>query len=372
MHPSDQYIQSRLNQRTEAGNYRTLKPGNALIDFSSNDYLGFAHSPELKKLIDFELAKYQGYNGSTGSRLLTGNSKYAEELESQIANYHGYEAGLLFNSGYDANLGLFSCIAQRGDTVIADELIHASIIDGIRLSNANRYIFKHNDLNSLEEKLRNAKGRIFIAVESVYSMDGDLAPLVEITKLAEQYEAGLIVDEAHAIGVFGKGLVYRYGLEYKVFAAVLTFGKAMGVHGAVVLGSDVLRNYLINFARSFIYTTAAPFHQLASIRSAYRMLDQSAREQEQLHNNIGSLKKLAAEAGIIVPGQSAINCVITGSNERAMKLSEALKQAGMDVRPVLSPTVAAGTERLRICMHSYNEQEDIALLVNTLKQNLDA
>ncbi|WCT10146.1 aminotransferase class I/II-fold pyridoxal phosphate-dependent enzyme [Mucilaginibacter jinjuensis] len=369
-HSADLYLSNRLNERKQAGNFRTLKPENTdLIDFSSNDYLGFAHSLVLKQLIADELAKHPNHlNGSTGSRLLSGNLGYAEDLERWIANYHSHEAGLLFNSGYDANLGLFSSLPQRGDTVITDELIHASIIDGIRLSNANRYTFRHNDLTSLEEKLKNAKGQIYVVVESVYSMDGDIAPITTMLDLTKKYNAQLIVDEAHAIGVFGKGIIDELNLQQEIFACVITFGKAMGTHGAIVLGSNLLREYLVNFARSFIYSTAASFHQLAAIKMAYRLLDEAQSEIEKLHINIQLLNKYLVDFQIGSESKSAIHCVLVGSNEKAKHISEKLKDAGIDIRPVLSPTVAVGTERLRICMHAYNTHQQIELLANTLNK----
>ena len=190
---------------------------------------------------------------------------------------HNADAGLIFNSGYDANLGLFSALPQRGETIIADELIHASIIDGARLSYANRYTFRHNDLQSLEDKLKQAKGNCYVVIESVYSMDGDTPPIAEILTLTEQYEANLIVDEAHAVGLYGFGLIDQQ-FQDRVFARIVTFGKALGCHGAIVLGSNLLREYLINFARSFIYTTAASFHQMASIKMAYQLLQESDDE----------------------------------------------------------------------------------------------
>ncbi|OKS86470.1 aminotransferase class I/II-fold pyridoxal phosphate-dependent enzyme [Mucilaginibacter polytrichastri] len=374
MHPSDQYIANRLNERKQAGNYRTLKPESTdLIDFSSNDYLGFARSAKLNELIAGELAQYPGYyNGSTGSRLLTGNLQYAEQLEQQIARYHGYEAGLLFNSGYDANLGLFSSLPQRADTVITDELIHASIIDGIRLSNANRYTFKHNDLVSLEEKLQHAKGQIYVVIESVYSMDGDIPPIAAILELTTQYNAHLIVDEAHAIGVFGKGLINELNLQQKVFACIITFGKAMGTHGAIVLSSALLNNYLVNFARSFIYSTAASFHQLAGIKMAYQLLNNSQNDIQNLQVNIKLFNELLSAYQIKNNSTSAIHCVMAGCNDKAKLIAQNLNYTGIDVRPVLSPTVAAGTERLRICIHAYNTPQQIQLLANTLNKLINA
>jgi len=370
VHSSDQYITKRLNERKEAGNFRFLKPESIdLVDFSSNDYLGFAHSPVLKQMIADELASHPShFNGSTGSRLLTGNLQYAENLEQQIAAYHSHEAGLLFNSGYDANLGLFSSLPQRGDTVITDELIHASIIDGIRLSNANRYTFKHNDLPGLEEKLKHARGQVYVAIESVYSMDGDIPPINAILELCNQYNAQLIVDEAHAIGVFGKGIIDNLNLQNQIFARVITFGKAMGTHGAIILGNHLLRNYLINFARSFIYSTAASFQQLAGIKMAYQLLDGSQEQIKKLQDNINLFNKLLISYQINTGSKSAIHCVIAGNNDKAKQIAQTLREIEIDVRPVLSPTVAIGTERLRVCIHAYNTAQQVELLATTLNK----
>ncbi len=339
-----------------------------MVDFCSNDYLGFARSSVLKEWIEKEIATYgKALNGSTGSRLLAGNLTYTENVEKSVAAYHHSEAGLIYNSGYDANLGLFSALPQRGDTIILDELIHASIIDGVRLSFANRYTFKHNDLSSLEEKLKLAKGNIYVGIESVYSMDGDTSPIKEIAWLVAQYNAMLIVDEAHAVGLYSKGLVHQLGLNDKIFARVVTFGKALGCHGAIVLGSNLLREYLINFSRSFIYTTAAAFHQIAAIKMAYQLLPLAQNEIEQLKNNIQLFKDNIKTDGLL-NSDSAIQCLIIGDNEKAMNISLKLQNKGLDVRPILSPTVAKGTERLRICIHSFNTTNEINLLTETIQQ----
>jgi len=368
---AENFIGKKLQERRDAGSYRTLKPENDLIDFCSNDYLGFARSAELKRKIEDEIARTSFIkNGSTGSRLLSGNSSYTEETEQYIAGLHNYEAGLIFNSGYDANLGLFSSLPQRGDTVICDELAHASIIDGCRLSFANRYSFKHNDLNNLEEKLKAAKGNCYVAIESVYSMDGDTPPIEQIALLTERYGANLIVDEAHAVGLYGLGLIGD-DLAGKVFARVVTFGKALGSHGAIVLGSEKLRDYLINFSRSFIYTTAASPHQIISIKMAYQLLLQSGEEIGKLKNNIRRFKENVNVTGLIESG-SPIQCMVTRSNEKARQAAQLLQQSGMDVRAILSPTVAQGSERLRICLHSFNTINEIDLLINTINNIIDA
>ncbi len=251
-----------------------------------------------------------------------------------------------------------------------DELAHASIIDGARLSFANRYSFRHNDLESLEEKLKHAKGNCYTVIESIYSMDGDTSPLWEILELTERYGANLIVDEAHAVGLYKKGLACELGLESRVFARIVTFGKALGCHGAIVLGSTLLREYLINFSRSFIYTTAAPFHQLASIKMAYRLLETADDEVQQLKDNIGAFKKLLSRNKdfTLLTSDSAIQCIILGDNNKARKMAARLQNAGLDVRPILSPTVPQGTERLRICLHAFNTTNELTLLADTLKE----
>jgi 8-amino-7-oxononanoate synthase len=369
VNPAEEYIEKRLAERSSTGTYRTLKPENTLVDFCSNDYLGFARSSVLKNKIDTELhANNNALNGATGSRLISGNLSYTEELEQKIAAFHHSEAGLLFNSGYDANVGLFSSLPQRGDTIIADELIHASVIDGARLSYANRYTFRHNDLQSLEDKLKAANGNCYVVVESVYSMDGDTPPLFEIAQVTQKHNAHLIVDEAHAVGLYKNGLVSELKLENYVFARIVTFGKALGCHGAIILGSEVLRQYLINFARSFIYTTAAPFHQLASIKMAYQLLDGSDAAIALLQNNIRLFKQLIRPNDIypLIESDSAIQCILLKSNEKAKETAVQLQSKGLDVRAILSPTVPQGSERIRICLHAFNSESDLIKLTDTL------
>lgn len=370
MNQAEQFIKSKLQQRANTGILRKLSSAAFQSDFSSNDYLGFARSAELKAKTGQMLALIPALqNGSGGSRLLSGNHWFTEETEQHIAAFHQAPAALLFNSGYDANLGLLSSLGQRGDTIIADELIHASLIDGARLSNANRYTFRHNDLNSLEAKLKLAKGNSYVVTESVFSMDGDTAPLAEISKLCKTYQANLIVDEAHALGIYGKhgaGLVQQLCLENEVFARVVTFGKALGCHGAAVLGSKNLRTYLINFARSFIYTTAAPLHAIANIRSAYQLLEQTdyttpIREKIACYQNL--ISKVAMNK---THSTSAIHTVIYPDSYSAKKAAAALQEKGLDVRAILSPTVAEGKERLRICLHAFNTETEIQTLVKEL------
>jgi 8-amino-7-oxononanoate synthase len=372
---ADTYIKSKLDERTSSGIYRALKPESNLIDFCSNDYLGFARSSVLRESIAREISLYpQNLNGSTSSRLISGNLIYTEKLEQQIAAFHKSEVGLLFNSGYDANVGLFSSLPQKGDTIIHDELIHASVIDGARLSHANRYTFRHNDLDSLEAKLKQAKGICYVVIESIYSMDGDTPPIVDILRLAEQYNANLIIDEAHAVGLYPSGLVTHLNLQDRVFGRIVTFGKALGCHGAIVLGSDLLRQYLVNFARSFIYTTAASFHQLASIKMAYELLESANDDISQLKNNIGLFKQGISPNPTyrLLNSESAIQCLLLNSNTKAKQAAGHLQNAGFDVRPILSPTVPQGTERIRICIHSFNTAVDINQLTATINTFINA
>ncbi len=359
-------LQIFLNKRKSENRLRTLKVTKGLIDFCSNDYLGFARSSALKKRIEDELRNHPEHLlGSTGSRLLSGNISYAEELEHSIASFHHTEAGLIFNSGYDANIGLFSCIAQRTDTIIYDELSHASIIDGVRLSLGKSFKFMHNDLNDLEKKLKLASGNTFVAVESVYSMDGDFAPLRELVSLCNQYGAQLIVDEAHATGIFeeqGRGRVNEEGLEQEICARIHTFGKALGVHGAIILGSKTLRDYLINYARSFIYSTALPFHSFLAIKCAYDELQNPRFSNSGIHQLINYFRKKFTVHDSLSP----IQRIIISGNDEVKKAAEHIQKNGFDVRPILSPTVPKGKERLRICLHAFNTEEQIDKLFDLI------
>jgi 8-amino-7-oxononanoate synthase len=370
----DQYLAQILQNREKEGLLRQLRTPENLIDFCSNDYLGFARK-------DFGITPIISQNGSTGSRLLAGNTVFVEELEQEIADFHGAEAGLIFNSGYDANLGLLSCLPQANDYLITDQYIHASMIDGARLSKANRLIFKHNDLEDLETQLQKARknspqliahnSQLFVAIESIYSMDGDMVPLPQIVHLCQQYNAHLIVDEAHATGIFGeqgRGICSMYHLENQLFARIITFGKALGCHGAIVLGSRHLRDYLINFARSFIYTTAAPMHTYSSVKAAYHYLKSPDFSNQKLHQLIRFFRKRVEEYPQLtfVDSYSAIQCIIISGNENCRKTAVKLQQAGLDIRAILSPTVPVGQERLRICLHDFNTEEEI----NRIFQNI--
>ncbi|CAN5394120.1 pyridoxal phosphate-dependent aminotransferase family protein [soil metagenome] len=376
-HPSvDDNLKRLLEARKEDLTLRRLEQNGHLIDFASNDYLGLARSIELRDKTDEAYKNYmQIPSGATGSRLISGNHKLYEELETFIAAYHDAEAGLIFNSGYDANVGFFSAVPQPGDIVYADELVHASIRDGLKMTRAARSYFLHNDLSDLEDKLRQTAGNKFIAVESIYSMDGDFAPLVELVELAEKYGANLVVDEAHATGIFGpkgEGRVVELGLQNRVYARVHTFGKALGGHGAIVLGSPVLREFLVNYARSFIYTTALPLHSLLWVQNGYDILANVYHKNIEMRFLVNLLQQnlKGLSGGAISLNKGPIQSLIIPGNGLAKHVSKQLAEAGYYAKAILYPTVPRGKERIRICLHHFNTQEEVLGLCNTIKASL--
>ena len=359
----EEKLQLKLALRKQNNSLRVLHDKSSLIDFCSNDYLGFSQTLNVKP---------STLSGATGSRLISGNSSQFEQLESKIANFHQSETALICNSGYDANIGLFSCIAHKGDTIIYDQYIHASIRDGIRLSKARSFSFEHNSLSSLQKKLEQASGSIIVAIESIYSMDGDCAPLEEIITLCEQYKAHIILDEAHAMGVLGEkgeGLAQNLQLQDKLFARVQTFGKAMGCHGAAILGSETLKNYLINYSRSFIYSTALAAHSLNSINAAYTKLT-SDDDISNLHKNISQFKSLLSDTlkSKWIESESPIQCFLIPGVDEAKRVEAGLQVKGLNSRAILHPTVEEGKERIRICIHSFNSAQEIKLCVDSLEE----
>ncbi len=371
---------NKLQQRLEFNAFRSLPDVEGLVDFSSNDYLGFSQNRDIfEKAHQYLVDANNINNGSTGSRLITGNHALYKETEDFIAHYHKAESALIFNSGYDANVGLFSSVPQKEDVVLYDEYIHASIRDGLRLSNAKSFKFRHNDLCHIENLIGRHKrndGEVYIVTESVFSMDGDSPDLKNLIKLSQKYKCRIIIDEAHALGVFGskgEGLVQQLGFDDKVFARVMTFGKGLGCHGAAVLGSQQLREYLINFSRSFIYTTALPPHSLAVILTAYRQLNNNLSQQKELKNIISffiaEVQRLGLEKSFIY-SVSAIHCTIVPGNEKVKNISSVLQQNGFNVKAILSPTVPQGQERLRFCLHSYNTKQEVTAVLTLLKQFL--
>lgn len=360
------HLENQILKRERLGNLRQLQTKETLIDFSSNDYLGLSLSTALKFSVLEEWSKNLYKLGSTGSRLLTGNDSYVEMLEMNIAKFHGFEAGLIFNCGYMANLGLLSVIASHKDTIFFDAAIHASTYDGIRLKKAKAFPFKHNDLEHLENRLKNCSclGNRWICIESIYSTDGTTAPLKEICHLAKKYQAKVIVDEAHAVGVCGiqgHGLVAKHNLTRDVFAQVTTFGKALGTHGAIVLGSHTLKKALINFATPYIYTTALPFYTLAAIKCSYDLFPKLQKEREHLQHLIQIFKQHAP-----ISSQTHIQAIHIKGNEAVKQASKKLKMKGFDVRPLMSPTVQKGHEVLRISLHAFNREIEIKDLLKAI------
>lgn len=370
-----------LENRKKEDTFRSLNSLDGLIDFLSNDYLGFATNETLfSKTFQLLLTESIASNGSGGSRLLSGNHKLYQKLEPLLAAFYKSNAALVFNSGYDANMGLFSALPQRGDLVFYDEFVHASIREGIRMSNAKAYSFLHNNLSSLEERINlnaarneNEDFAVYIVTESVFSMDGDSPDLKALAKFSKSNGYNLIVDEAHAVGVLGKngeGLIAELGLENDVFARTVTFGKAFGCHGAAILGSEDLKDYLVNFAKPFIYTTALTPHTLATIITAHEYINELGKESKAtLKEHIEFFKnqlKVHKIDGSFIPSDTPIQgCIVAGS-KKVKQVSKKLIDKGFNVKAILSPTVPEGQERLRICLHSFNSKEEIGLLVKLL------
>lgn len=358
-------FEKNLEKRRNLGNLRQLKLPQNFIDFSSNDYLGLARSSQLAKAAQEEWKSHNDWLngfGSTGSRLLTGNSFYAETLENILADLHGYEAGVVFNCGYMANLGLISIIGKEEDTLFYDAKVHASTHDGIRLSRVKALPFKHNSLEHLEKRLKysSGKGDRFICVESIYSTDGSIAPLHEICQLAKKYEAHVIVDEAHAVGVLGPkglGLVAELELSSQILAQITTFGKAPGCFGAIIFGSHLLKEALINFSTSYIYTTALPFHMLAAIKCSYKLFSKMDAERQHI-------QKLISIFSHALSPESKTHIQTFPYD---LKIAQKLAAHRFDVRPLLSPTVQRGKEIFRICLHAFNTEEELEALIEILK-----
>jgi 8-amino-7-oxononanoate synthase len=367
LHMQEDFLSGKLNERQAQNAFRQLQLPSGKIDFCSNDYLGIVRNRVLENRSGAAFMNYR--HGSTGSRLLAGNSLMAEETESFLAGFHDTEAGVIFNSGYDANLGLLSSVPQRGDTIIYDYLSHASLRDGIRLSFAQSFSFRHNDLDDLEKKLRVATGNIFVVTESVFSMDGDMAPLEDMVSLCEHFKANLVVDEAHATGVTGEqgeGLVQQLGLQSKCFARIHTFGKAVGCHGAVVLGSSLLRNYLVNFSRPFIYSTALPESSLAAIRASYEIFPGMKAERDHLQQLVNLFQQESCRYQKQA-SSTPIQVVVIPGNDAVKEVAATIQDAGMDVRPILYPTVPRGSERLRIVLHAFNSLQEVQQLCRLLQ-----
>ncbi|KAK2762337.1 hypothetical protein FQN54_001347 [Arachnomyces sp. PD_36] len=366
------------------------------VDFSSNDFLSLSTSPAFRSLFIQQLAQNPSRPmGSGGSRLLDGNSAYAEELEQSIASFHDAPSGLLFNSGFDANMAVFSCIPQPGDVILYDQHIHASVHEGMRLSRAGKCLpFAHNSVSHLEAVLTDrlqddpllvaGTRNVFVAAESLYSMEGDVAPLERMVQVIESLlprgNGYLIVDEAHSTGLFGPkggGIVQELGLSSRIFARLHTFGKALTSHGAIVLCSPLTREYMINYARSLIYTTAMPFPTLASICAAYELMSRGETEplriqlRALIRHFSASLNGLLTQRpqlpSILQMRHHANSPIISLQTPYPRELASFCQEAGFAVRPIMPPTIPAGTERVRICLHAGNTISEIDRFAKVLE-----
>lgn len=348
-------IDDELTVLRERAQFRTLE--NPIgVNLYSNDYLALASDPRLKRAV-CEAVEAAKSIGSTGSRLLSGNSREWEDVEAEFADFAGTEAALYFGSGYAANAGLIGAIAGRSDVVFSDAFNHASLIDGIRLSSASKVIYRHGDLDFLEASLRkyrdhpNAK---LIVTESVFSMEGDIAPIARLVEIAREYGAEVIVDEAHATGAHGlqgRGICAALGLEREIFAIVHTCGKALASAGAFVCGSRKLRDYLINRARTFIFSTAMPPYMAGQIRAALELVRGAEDRRTHLRTISEELRRRLSAAGMAIgASESQIVPLCLGGNEAALFVAARLQDVGFAVRAIRPPTVPEGTSRIRFSL----------------------
>lgn len=359
----DQKLIDKIEKRKIEETLRSLSCFSDKIDFYSNDYLSASKIPT---------DNISNIFGSTGSRLISGNSIEAENCETFLADFFNAASALVFNSGYDANVGFFSAIPQRGDTVIYDEHIHASVRDGISLSKADSFSFSHNSVDDLKKKILKSKGTVYVAIEGLYSMDGDIAPLKEIVSVSKEFGAYLIIDEAHSAGVFGesgKGLLNELDLEIDIFARLITFGKAFGAHGGCILGSKILKEYLLNFARSFIFTTALPPKEYFRIENIVGSKSLN-EERKLLVQNVKLFRETCQGINLISDERSPIQMLRIGSIEETKRIAEIVLKKGFDVKAIFSPTVKKGSESIRICIHSHNTEKEIRELVVVISDSL--
>jgi 8-amino-7-oxononanoate synthase len=361
-----------LDRLKQEGRYRALQAP-AGIDFSSNDYLGY--SKRLQPTASASDRATDLSRSGTASRLLRGQQPIWDEVETKLAAWHHAEAALMMTSGYAANEGLLSTIIEPGDTVFSDQYNHASIIDGLRLSKAEKIPFAHNDLNELEKLMRQGMpGRAahqawFIVTESLFGMEGDRAPLRELADLAQRYQAQLIVDEAHATGCFGptgSGLVDAQGVRGRVLASVHTGGKALAVPGAYIVGSRLLKDLLVNRCRHLIYTTALPPQLGAWWLDAIALVSSDEKTRAVLHERVRIFRKECGTRGIVLGGNDYIATVMLGSDTAAVEAALRLQEAGYDIRAIRPPTVPQGTARLRISIHADHDLKVLSDLAHSL------
>lgn len=366
------HLYRRLNWMDDSQSARTVVNGQECILLSSNNYLGLTDYPELKSAALEAVARWG--TGAGGSRLTTGNLRLYEELESVIACYKKTEAAIVFSTGYMANLGVITSLAGTDDVIISDELNHASIIDGCRLSRARTEVFPHQDTHALEKLLQQTRGyrRRLIVTDGVFSMDGDLAPLPRMVELAEKYQALLMVDDAHATGILGKrgaGTADHFNLEGKIHIQMGTLSKAVGSIGGYVAGSRQLIDYLRNKARSFIYATALPPSVIASAIAGFRVIQQNPQIRENLWNNNRYLRKGLKELGFtVLAGESPIIPVFIGDASKTMQMSRRLFYRGVFAPGIRPPAVPAGTGRIRVTVMATHSFEDLERALHAFEQ----
>jgi len=363
-----------LDRLAAIGRRRVLAPI-AGRDFASNDYLGLAGSARMREAVTAAIARGVSV-GSGGSRLLRGNHDEHEALEAEAAAFFGCEAALWFGSGFAANAALLATLPQRGDLIVHDELVHASAHDGMRMARAPHVAARHNDADAVETAIRDWRrgggtGTPWIAVESLYSMDGDRAPLDALATVADRHDAMLLIDEAHATGVFGSdGRGLAAALDGRANVVTLrTCGKAMGSEGALVCGPTVVRDFLVNRARGFIFSTAPSPLMAAAARAGLQALADEPGRRTALHDRIAAAAHLLEPCGATV-GDTQIVPLILGDDSRTMAVAAAVQAAGFDVRGIRPPTVPPGTARLRISLTLNIEIDDIAALADTLRRCL--
>jgi len=362
----------KLREVTSAPGPRIVIDGRPCLQMASNDYLGYCSHPAIKKAAQKAVSEWGVGAGS--SRLIGGNNCLFGEVEKRLANLKKTEAALVFSTGYMANIGLLSTIGEHGDVIYSDELNHASIIDGCRMSRAHVEVFPHRDTETLESLLKQGHRfrRRIIVTDGVFSMDGDIAPLPRLVELAEQYAALIVIDDAHATGVLGSsgaGTAEHFGLEGKCDIIMGTLGKALGCFGAFVAGSLELRELLINRARAFIFTTALTPAVMASSREALNLLEQEPERRIALWENVRLFKEGLTQRGFnTLNSETPIIPILVGDARQAVSISESLFHEGLFIQAIRPPTVPEGSSRLRITVSAVHTQEDLRWALEVLER----
>ena len=363
----------QLDALAARGRLRRLIPRQGR-DFASNDYLGLSHDTAIAQAVAQAIARGVPV-GSGGSRLLRGNAPEHEALEEKAADFFGSEAALFFSTGFATNAALFAALAQKGDLILADELIHASVHDGLRMSRAEHLFIRHNDVSAFEEAIRHwrvqgGKGRVWIAFETLYSMDGDIAPVADLARLAADEGAWLILDEAHATGVYGpqgKGLAAALEGQENV-VSLHTCGKGLGVEGALVCATRTIKDFLVNRARPFIFSTAPSPLMAVAVSAALDRIAQADELRDRLMKLRVYAERAICERLGFPPSGSQIIPVVLGEDKRTMRVAEALQAAGFDIRGIRPPTVPRGTSRLRLSLTLNVDEDDVSALADALAQ----